>query len=262
MKPIETDLSGVSTLEKLFELWLKEHKKSGLKEWEQAENVRESTFPDLNCTKDKKGVRQVTCYKDNFHKSFCYDGFLASPEAGRKTILFICKEANIVADGAHICDRKLLPEITREENCPENFYMKRAFSDWTKEHSMQEKATDRYVELIRRCVVEYAGHGKVTLAYMNLNKRGGFGKCTDARIWHYTEMYQVFIRKEIELISPDIIICGGTFGAVTNNQYGLLKNLKKSVICRDFYHPAARGGIREKKANAVNMVTGQPVKID
>lgn len=76
MKSIEADLSGVGTLEKLFELWLKEHKKSGSKEREQAEEVRESTFPDLNCTKDKSGVIQVKRYADNFCESFCYDGFL------------------------------------------------------------------------------------------------------------------------------------------------------------------------------------------
>lgn len=233
MKSIEADLSGVGTLEKLFELWLKEHKKSGSKEREQAEEVRESTFPDLNCTKDKSGVIQVKRYADNFCESFCYDGFLTGRQEGEKTILFICREANI-ADEKHICNDMLLPETTRSANCFGQFWMKEQFL------CPEKRKNNKYCKLIQKIVgafPEPAG-----LAYMNLNKRGGFGACNMARVGHYVKLYRAYIEKEIELIQPDLIICGGTYDTVIK-YFPAFRNK-----CKNYYHPCYR--IEEKMSKA------------
>lgn len=255
MEPIKVDLSSVSTPEELFKLWSATHEEQGAKELDQSKNVRESTFPDLDCVKDKDGNTKVNDYEKKFYKSFCYDGFLTDRQEGKKTIFFICREANIT-DEKHIRNHELYPETLREENCPHDFYMRRMFSDWKKDHRIQEKSADRYVEWIRRRIVEYGGYDKVNLAYMNLNKRGGFGKCNMTRVRHYVSRYLNFIQKEIELISPDIIICGGTFDTVidimTCNQGELIKRLKKKeLICRDFWHPSR--GTHENAENIVDL---------
>lgn len=233
MKPIEADLSGVSTLGKLFELWLKEHKKSGPNEREQAENIRESTFPDLNCTKDKNGVRQVKCCADKFYESFCYDGFLTDRQEGKKTILFICREANI-ADEKHICNHMLLPETTRSGNCFGQFWMKEQFL------CLEKRKSNKYCELIEKIIGEFPE--PANLAYMNLNKRGGFGTCNMARVGHYVKLYHAYIKKEIELIQPDLMICGGTYDTVIK----YFSDFQDK--CKNYYHPCYR--IEEKVSKA------------
>lgn len=262
MNPIEINLDDVHTLPELFERWQKEQKESGPAELSCARDRnrsrKESTFPDLS--KYAKGKDEID-YHDDFCMSFCYDGRLTEWQEGRKTVLFICREANI-ADEEHIDkddkDKEmLLPETMREGNCPENFWMKEQYL------CPEKRKNNKYYKLIQKVIGEPSE--SVNLAYMNLNKRGGFGKCNMARIGHYVDLYQKFIRKEIELIAPDVIICGGTFGFV--NEYCLADELiktqkKEEIICRDFYHPAARGGIREKKENAIDLVSGQRVKID
>ncbi len=259
MEPIKVDLSGIGTLEELFQRWQEEQEKQKDVELGLVENRRQSTFPDWKCSNG----RVNGCHKD-FYKSFCYDGFLTDWQKGRKTILFICREANI-ADEKHIAevDSKdlLLPEKTRCENRFGQF--------WVKHQHEQNCSRDPYIAFINSVEEEYRTNTRrgYNLAYMNLNKRGGFGSCNMARIGHYVAYYQRFIQREIELISPDIIICGGTFDTIMDimmgNQCDLIKRLgKKELICRDFCHPAAPGGIREKKKNAVNLVTGQSVKID
>ena len=71
------------------------------------------------------------------------------------------------------------------------------------------------------------------IAYINLNKRGGFGSTNHARLKHYVNEYKCYISKEIEIINPDIIVCGGTYGIVN------ALNIKCHEIRND-YHPSAR----------------------
>lgn len=62
-----------------------------------------STFPDL-----KKSGRQVIGYRNDFYFSFCWDGFLTTPQRRQRTLLFICREANLGKD--KIVDQELIPE--------------------------------------------------------------------------------------------------------------------------------------------------------
>lgn len=47
------------------------------------------------------------------------------------------------------------------------------------------------------------------IAFINLNKRGGYSSCSYNTLSGYTKTYADYIAEEIDLINPDIIICCG-----------------------------------------------------
>lgn len=205
--------------ERLFNDWRKAHEdEAGQKDAWLDQYL--STFPDL-----KKSGRQDIDYRNDFYSSFCRDGFLTTPQSGQRTLLFICREANLGKD--KIVDQKLIPEQGR-------FWMREQF------RNPEGNKKDRYYKFIQEIVKEY--HEPLNLAYMNLNKRGGFGCCNMARVGHYVARYQRFIQAEIELISPDIIICGGTYDTVIK-YFPAFRNK-----CKNYYHPCYR--IEEKMSKA------------
>ena len=71
------------------------------------------------------------------------------------------------------------------------------------------------------------------VAFMNINKRGGFTECkTD--LPGYVEIYKDLIDREIKIISPDIIVCCGS------GVRDCLSNVDscKSVPVLEVYHPS------------------------
>ena len=230
-------------LKKLFEEWEKAHEK-------EPKPSRGRTFPKLN--------ESLAHHKD-FHRSFCYDGFFEMPVSGKKTLLFVCREANIKD---RISGGELYPETTWERNCSDNFWMQEHFCVWAKKHSIKESSHDAYIEFIRQRVEEYGGLDQLNLAYMNLNKRGGVEKCDPTRLGHYVKRYHRFIRREIEIIAPDIIICGGTFDTIidilTDMRFKLVKDMQKNELeCRSFYHPSSPKNVCEKEQEAVKLFFGK-----
>lgn len=71
------------------------------------------------------------------------------------------------------------------------------------------------------------------VAFMNINKRGGFTECK-TKLSGYVKNYKDLIDREIKIISPDIIVCCGS-GVRT-----CLSNIDscKSVPVLEVYHPS------------------------
>lgn len=46
---------------------------------------------------------------------------------------------------------------------------------------------------------------------MNINKRGGSSSTDFKELNKYAEKYKEFIKREIEIINPDYIICCGSY---------------------------------------------------
>lgn len=158
---------------------------------------------------------------ENFYKSFCYDGFLRSYDREKKTVLFLCREANVFETGV------LNPEMDNK------FWMKEVYEKKAGNKGLSG-AEKKYWSFLEKTIPLYCKckPEELNIAYMNLNKRGGFGSCNQSRLKNYVERYKDKVEEEIRIIDPDWIICGGTHGIVK----GL--NLKPEIIPQDEYHPA------------------------
>ena len=73
------------------------------------------------------------------------------------------------------------------------------------------------------------------VAFMNINKRGGFTEC-ETDLDAYVEKYEDLIDREIKIISPDIIVCCGI--GVRRCLSGV--DSCKSLPVLEVYHPSAR----------------------
>lgn len=73
------------------------------------------------------------------------------------------------------------------------------------------------------------------VAFMNINKRGGFTEC-ETDLDAYVEKYKDLIDREIKIISPDIIVCCGM--GVRDCLSGV--DSCKSLPVLEVYHPSAR----------------------
>ena len=72
------------------------------------------------------------------------------------------------------------------------------------------------------------------VAFMNINKRGGFTECKTDLLRDYAQNYKDLIDREIKIISPDIIVCCGS------GVRDCLSNVDscKSVPVLEVYHPS------------------------
>ena len=73
------------------------------------------------------------------------------------------------------------------------------------------------------------------VAFMNINKRGGFTEC-ETDLEGYAKNYKDLIDREIKIISPDIIVCCGS--DVRRCLSGV--DACKSLPVLEVYHPSAR----------------------
>ena len=74
------------------------------------------------------------------------------------------------------------------------------------------------------------------VAFMNINKRGGFTECKTKLLRDYAQNYKDLIDREIRIISPDIIVCCGM--GVRDCLSGV--DSCKSLPVLEVYHPSAR----------------------
>lgn len=98
------------------------------------------------------------------------------------------------------------------------------------------------------------------IAFMNLNKRGGFGNIQGENFLKYIETYKDYIRREIEIINPDVIVwCAcNTYkkkymDAIFDNKdvwkkKKLIPDKNKVPILR-MWHPSVRAKSMEKYLN-------------
>ena len=74
------------------------------------------------------------------------------------------------------------------------------------------------------------------VAFMNINKRGGFTECETELLRDYAQNYKDLIDREIKIISPDIIVCCGMGVRDCLSEVDACKSLPVLEV----YHPSAR----------------------
>lgn len=189
-------------LEKLFEEWQERHESENC----SGENISKSNFiPD--------GIIDEASY-------------MQSP----KKILFIAKEAACLKKGNTI---------------EENFETAQKDGFWCRRVVLGKEGGTRFssgLALLANAILnenfetpEKDISALRYVAFMNINKRGGFTECkTDLDA--YVEKYEDLIDREIKIISPDIIVCCGM--GVRDCLSGV--DSCKSLPVLEVYHPSAR----------------------
>lgn len=86
---------------------------------------------------------------------------------------------------------------------------------------------------------DYSHEGLKNVAFINLNKRGGYSYCSYSTLKGYAQEYGKLIAQQIDLINPDIIICCGTNLVSILNDYVTSKTCKAKII--GVYHPSYYG---------------------
>ena len=201
-------------LEKLFDEWRKRH-------------ISEDYSND-KISKNKTSKNKIS--KNNFIPDGIIDeaSYMQSP----KKILFIAKEAACLKKGNTIeenfetaqndgfwCRRVVLGEEKRGTGFSSGLaLLANAILNENFETPEKDISALRYV------------------AFMNINKRGGFTECKTDLLRDYAQNYKDLIDREIKIISPDIIVCCGM--GVRDRLSGV--DSCKSLPVLEVYHPSAR----------------------
>lgn len=176
-------------------------------------------------------------------KSFCIDGYIdeRSWEKGDK-ILFVLREAN----GAHATEMdggNIIVGNGKDE------------SFWIKNEIMSQNGKHMPVMLkkLENVCLCFQGSGKSqhkesgTLlkqtAFMNINKMGGYSSVHWPTLKKYAEQFKDYIKREIDIIDPKIIVCCGTKWLLKEKVYSEEEWETLASKCKiyDLSHPARRG---------------------
>lgn len=217
-----------NSLDALFSLWKTAH---GLESEESCCGLDDSvgTFP-------LKGdiMPNYMTFKD----SFCQDGITS--KAGVKglatecQVMFILKEANVTEkDGT----------ITKGNQDDLFWFNERV------ECIERKRYAERFQLVIQRLIQVQGLDIKdgEPYYYMNLNKRGGYGGSDNKCLRAYVKEYKLFIEKQIQLLSPSVIVCCGCYDLLDKALFGFEKHNKKiSRFPQDYrsskvfyvYHPS------------------------
>lgn len=196
----------------------------------------ENLFAEWQALQQKESNEEYLGAPEIAKDSFTYDGIINPFEYAKQDTkyLFISKESNIKnkndpcpfrANGdifwlRDVCFQKQKPSI----------FSKSIFSNRLAMFANAIYSLD--FERVNKC------HDILNkVAFMNLNKRGGLSGSKGKTIPEYTKKYAGFIKREIDMIKPDIIICCGS---------GLRDLLGEIGICSprytiiEVYHPSYR----------------------
>ena len=160
-------------LEQLFQLWKEKHSS-------------EDILPKELINYQKKIINSLTIpYQFVDKESFTYDGFIFNEN--KDTVLYILKESN----------------LGNTNKAKDQFWFKSVYK--------LEKNTVlilKKIELMQEFIIEKnkGAIKKSDISFMNLNKRGGFTSTNPKILKNYYLKYQEFIKAEIEIIDPKIIV--------------------------------------------------------
>lgn len=166
--------------------------------------------------------------------NFIPDGIIdeASYMQSPKKILFIAKEAACL-------------DKTEKTTAEENFETAQNDGFWCRRVVLGEEGGTRFssgLALLANAILnenfetpEKDISALRYVAFMNINKRGGFTEC-ETDLSGYVKNYKDLIDREIRIISPDIIVCCGS--GVRDCLSGV--DSCKSVPVLEVYHPSAR----------------------
>ena len=197
-----SNIADITSFQELFDHWKKAHAEEENTDYVAFNIPKDMFLPD--------GIIDENKYRGSTTK-----------------ILFIAKEANWYTEEQVTANEVIRPMFWHREvafgNVPKTLFSHRL--------SLLANAivSGNYAEANKEHTILQA------ISVMNLNKRGGFSYCIWDTLNRYVMTYQDFIRKEIELIDPDLIVCCGSDVKWMLDEYNL-----NTTGCRAvwIYHPS------------------------
>ena len=118
---------------------------------------------------------------------------------------------------------------------------------------------------------EKRGHNAMQqIAFMNIKKIGGGGNAEYDEMLKHVEMNFKFLHRQIEIIDPDIIITGTTWGELRNalfpdiqwksSGYYVEIGIHNEAKVIDFYHPSSRTAPAASYSLLQNIISSEKFK--
>lgn len=185
----------------------------------------------------QKNDDKTNCDTRNISKeSFAPDGIICDEKYWQeeKKILFISKESNLTpptgnpkvcADGVHFWLKDiLLSGENHAETGSGTRYINGLAVICNAILNVNNTTADKDWTNLKKC------------AYINLNKRGGYSSCDDNALTKYVDHFKCFLKKQIDLIQPSIIVCCG------DTVFKMVRDILdiKDDRVKITYHPSCR----------------------
>ena len=214
-------------------------------EWKKEQCHEVDNYNKLEESEKNKNYLQV--YKDNelikinIKNSFTTDGIVCESK-WNNGVLFILKEANISKQLINASDDTVIADNG------EYWFQKTLM---TKNYNWRKKLFRRLRKIGESWNDGNKEFNLLSVAYMNINKRGGLAKAKEDVIEAYLKRYQCQILEEIKIINPSkIAICCGEqeyvkflAESIKNKEWG------KNIEIRCYKHPSMRKGTEEGYLN-------------
>lgn len=165
----------------------------------------------FNKWKAKQSGENEYCWHDSgiSKESFTKDGIVCEEiwdelkNNKKKRVLYLLREAN--GNSSKEINNAILVDDGR-------FWFQDCVND--EKNNLGKSIFKRIVEM-QKVINEYENKPRAEVlkevAYMNINKRGGHSYVDWKILNNYAKEYSAFIKREIELINPDVIVCCGTY---------------------------------------------------
>lgn len=168
--------------------------------------------------------------------SFTYDGVINLPEYVKQDTkyLFISKESNIEnneaqppyrSDGDNFWLRDVCLQKPKPQKTKPSMFLNRLAMFANAIYSLDFERVNKCHDVLNK------------VAFMNLNKRGGLSGSKWKTISGYTQKYACFIKREIDMVEPDIIIC---CGSGLRDLLGKIGVSSPQYTIIEVYHPSYR----------------------
>ena len=168
--------------------------------------------------------------------SFLPDGIIDSEKyfSASKKVLFIAKEANWGGNNTE-----------NEVNGTNSDFWLQSVVNNTGAYAGKETNFSKGLAMLYNAYItnsfdspDYSHNGLKNVAFINLNKRGGYSFCSYPTLVGYAQKYGKYIAEQIDLINPDIIICCGIALVDIVKKYAK-PNCSAKII--GVYHPSYYG---------------------
>ncbi len=201
----------------------------------------ENKLPQVVTYKIKGAEHNVTI--DHANNKFISDGIVNSAvwnSGQHKRILYVLKEAYTGDDEGF--------DLAEWLSTSPDYRMWNRVARWT--YGIQNTTVDRIQKYIADSEEEIYKRCFNQISVMNLKKSSGESGSVYEEIDAYATADKEELKKEFELIDPDIVVCGSTFGTLINKVFETsvdkandnwayyMEIAGKERLFIDYYHPA------------------------